>query len=106
MDTIEIFPLMVALTAGIGLGVIFFGGLWLTVQKGLISKHPALWFLSSLLLRSSICLLGFYWIGKDHPERLLICLAGFIAARMLVVRMTSQLQSPNQAAQGESDHAP
>lgn len=105
MGTIEIFPLVVALIAGIGFGVIFFGGLWLTVQKGLMSKHPALWFLGSLLLRSSICLLGFYWIGKDHPERLLACLIGFIVARMLIVRMTNSGRNSDLTAQRESDHA-
>lgn len=108
MNTIEIFPLMIALTAGMGLGVIFFGGLWLTVQKGLESEHPELWFLGSLLFRSCISLLGFYWVGKDHPERLLICLVGFIVARMLIMRMTNTklTRNTNQIVDSETDHAP
>jgi F1F0 ATPase subunit 2 len=105
MDTIEVFPLMVASAAGIVLGVIFFGGLWLTVQKGIKSKHPELWFLGSLLLRNSICLSGFYWIGKDNPERLLICLVSFIATRMLVMRMTHQRHNSDQTSENESDCA-
>ena len=106
MDRIEIFPLIVASIAGIGLGVIFFGGLWLTVQKGLKSKFAALWFPSSLLLRSAISLLGFYWVGKDHPERLLICLVGFIVARMLVMRMTNQQGNSDQTSESGSNCAP
>ena len=45
----ETLSLMLALVTGISLGAIFFGGLWWTVQKGVPSKQPALWFLGSLL---------------------------------------------------------
>ena len=38
--------------AGALLGAFFFGGLWWTVQKGVTSEQPALWFLGSLLLRT------------------------------------------------------
>jgi heme A synthase len=41
------------------LGVIFFGGLWWTVRKGLSSKRPALCFFGSLLLRTSMFWLVF-----------------------------------------------
>ena len=47
------------LAAGVLLGAIFFGGLWLTVRKGVSSKQPALWFFGSLLLRMSIVLSWF-----------------------------------------------
>ena len=40
--------------AGALLGAFFFGGLWWTVQKGVASERPALWFLGSLLLRTGI----------------------------------------------------
>ena len=43
--------LVLALVTGLLLGAIFFGGLWWTVRKGFSSKQPALWFVSSLLLR-------------------------------------------------------
>ena len=36
------------------LGAFFFGGLWWTVQKGVTSETPALWFLGSLLLRTGV----------------------------------------------------
>ena len=47
----EVLTLALALLAGVALGAVFFGGLWWTVRKGVSSKHPALWFLGSLLLR-------------------------------------------------------
>jgi F1F0 ATPase subunit 2 len=51
--------------AGVLLGAIFFGGLWWTVRKGVSSKRPALCFFGSLLLRTSIALAGFYFVGRS-----------------------------------------
>jgi len=73
---------------GVLLGAIFFGGLWWTVRKGLSSRRPALWFLSSQLLRTSVTLTGFYLIAGGRWERLMACLVGFISARFVVARMT------------------
>ena len=77
-----------AASAGVLLGAIFFGGLWWTVQKGVSSRQPALWFLGSLLLRMSIALAGFYFVGRGHWERLVVCLLGFVMARFIVTRLT------------------
>ena len=80
--------LALALVAGQVLGAIFFGGLWWTVRKCVSSKNPALWFLGSMLVRMSIVLLGFYFIGRDDWRRLPACLLGFIIARFTVMRLT------------------
>ncbi len=98
----ETFGLMLALVTGVLLGAIFFGGLWWTVQKGLSSKRPALWFLGSLLLRTGIALAGFYLVAAGHWERLLVCLLGFVIARMFVIRLTRTTAMPAQ----EASHAP
>ena len=50
----DIPALALALLAGALLGAFFFGGLWWTVQKGVTSERPALWFLGSLLLRTGV----------------------------------------------------
>jgi F1F0 ATPase subunit 2 len=84
----ETLGLMLALVTGISLGAIFFGGLWWTVQKGVSSKQPALWFLGSLLLRTCLALAGFYFVARGRWERLLPCLVGFIAARLMVTHFT------------------
>ena len=81
---------ILSLTAGALLGALFFGGLWWTVHKGLSSKRPALWFLDSLLLRMSIALAGFYFVTRGHWSRLLLCLVGFVMARLLVTRLTRE----------------
>jgi F1F0 ATPase subunit 2 len=76
------------LVTGLLLGAFFFGGLWWTVRKGASSKSPALWFAGSMLLRTSIVLAGFYFIGRKDWERLVVCLLGFILARLIVLRLT------------------
>ena len=84
----EVLTLALAWAAGVLLGAIFFGGLWWTVRKGVSSKQPALWFFGSLLLRTSIALVGFYLISGRHWERMLACLLGFVIARFVVTRLT------------------
>jgi F1F0 ATPase subunit 2 len=80
----EALTLVLSGVAGGMLGVLFFGGLWWTVRKGLSSQRPALWFFGSLLLRMSIVLAGFYLVGRGHWERLVLCLFGFVMARLVV----------------------
>ena len=84
----ETLSLMLALVTGISLGAIFFGGLWWTVQKGVSSKQPALWFLGSLVARTWLAMAGFYFVGRGDWVRLPVCFFGFIAARLMVTRFT------------------
>ena len=102
---IDLLSLVFALIAGIMLGAIFFGGLWWTVRKGVSAKHPAFWFLGSMLLRTCIVVLGFYFILGDSWQRLLAGLLGFIVARIIVTRLTRVAQQQNQLAQ-EAGYAP
>lgn len=83
----EFLYILAALAAGMLLGTIFFGGLWLTVVKSMSSKTPALWFMGSFLLRTGIVLTGFYYIADGNIKRILVCLLGFIIARILVKRL-------------------
>ena len=102
----EFLRLTLALAAGLLLGAIFFGGLWWTVRKGVLSKSPALWFLGSMLLRMSIVLAGFYFVGRGNWQRLVTCLLGFIIARFVVMRLTrTRVENPASIAK-EAGHAP
>jgi F1F0 ATPase subunit 2 len=91
-------PLALALFAGLLLGAIFFGGLWWTIQKGLASERPALWFVGSLLLRTALVLAGVYSVSQGHWSRLAMCLLGFVIARAFVVkrlmRAPAEAQTP------------
>ena len=60
----EVLVLAPPLAAGLLLGAFFFGGLWWTVIKGVSSPRPALWFFTSMLLRMSVTLAGFYFVGR------------------------------------------
>jgi F1F0 ATPase subunit 2 len=102
---IEALRLVVALVTGLLLGGMFFGGLWWTVQKAVSSKRPALWFFGSLLLRTSIALAGFYFVARGHWQRLIVCLVGFVIARLIVTRLTRSAEKPTYLAQKVS-HAP
>lgn len=84
----EPLTLLLAGTAGAALGVLFFGGLWWTVRKAVLSPRPALWFFGSLLLRMSIVLGGFYFVGSGNWERSIACLLGFVIVRFIVLRLS------------------
>lgn len=79
---------LLSFVAGILLGSIFFGGLWWTVRKGLSAKQPALWFLSSFLIRTAFLLTGLYVVGRAHWGRMAIALVGVVIARVAVLRLT------------------
>lgn len=92
--------------AGLLLGVIFFGGLWWTVRRGVRSPRPVLWFLGSTVLRMGIALAGFYFVGGGQWQRWLGCLIGFVAARFIVLWLTRPpLAQPSSLAK-EARYAP
>jgi F1F0 ATPase subunit 2 len=78
-----------SLALGMLLGSVFFGGLWWTVQRGLVSNNPALWFGLSTLGRMAAVLVGFYFVAQSGtPSRVLACLLGLLIARFTVTRLT------------------
>lgn len=76
--------LSLVLLAGVGLGLFYFGGLWLTVQRLPTIRHPALLMLGSFFLRTLAALVGFYVIMSGSWVRLLVCLTGFIVIRTVL----------------------
>ncbi|MFA6014345.1 MAG: ATP synthase subunit I [Gallionellaceae bacterium] len=96
----DLMQFALALLTGLLLGGVFFGGLWWTVQQGLASPRPALWFGFSFIVRTSIVLYGFYWVGASNWQHLLLCLLGFMSARFMIVRLTAPTPSE------EANHAP
>lgn len=80
--------MIIALISGLILGIIFFGGLWLTVKKTLGRTYAGLWIAGSSFVRIGITLTGFYFVSQGDLTRLLICVATFIATRFLIVRLT------------------
>ncbi len=102
----DVVQLALTLLAGGGLGLVFFGGLWWTVQKALVSPRPALWFFGSLVLRTGAVVGGFYVVAGSDWRRWLAGLAGFVLARLVVIRFTRRLPVPSTRTITEAHHAP
>jgi len=86
----DIPALALALFAGALLGAFFFAGLWWTVQKGVTSERPALWFVGSLLLRTGLVVTGFHLLltlPGSGWKTLVASLLGFIIARLVAARL-------------------
>lgn len=97
----DLAALALAWAAGLGLGGVFYGGLWWTVRRSIASRRPALWFLCSLLLRTAIAVAGLLFVSGPHWEKLLACLLGFMMARAVLM----WLLRPGRVAQEAGDAA-
>ena len=82
----QLIPLFLAFVAGIVVGLFYFGGLWLTVQRLPQTRRPAVLSLVSLFIRLGLTLAVFYLVMAGRGERLLACLAGFLLMRLVLVR--------------------
>jgi F1F0 ATPase subunit 2 len=102
----EFLVLTLSLAAGLMLGVFFFGGLCWTVIRGISSQRPALWFFGGLLVRMSITLPGFYFVGREYWQRWLSCMLGFILARFIVNWLTRPAIEQCSSQVPEMPHAP
>ena len=98
--------LALALAAGLLLGAFFFGGMWWTVVKGISSPRPALWFFGSMLLRMSATLTGFYFVAGADWQRWLLCLLGFVLARLVVKWLTRPPAEYRETGVSETSYAP
>jgi len=56
----EPLTLALAVGAGLGIGALYFVGLWWTVKKTMTATTPGLWVVISLLLRVATALAGFF----------------------------------------------
>ena len=78
------------LMAGFSLGMLFFGGLWLTVRALPKSRHPTMLALSSFWGRATMVIVGFILLPAGSWQKALICLAGFVVARIVLTRWLSR----------------
>jgi len=81
----NVLPLSIAVTAGLGLGAFYFWTLWLTVQR--LSRSPRPWLLSlgSFWGRMAVTLSGFYLATQGRWENLAACLVGFFLVRRVFI---------------------
>ncbi len=76
--------LTLSVLVGVLLGIFYFGGLWLTLQKITGSTYPYLLVLLSFLVRATVVLAGFYLLLRADWYYLLASLVGFIVARTVL----------------------
>lgn len=75
---INVFELAIAVVGGLLLGVVFYGGLWVTVSRLDTVRNPALWMLASLIVRMAVALGGLF---------ILIRMGGWVAAMIALAAM-------------------
>jgi F1F0 ATPase subunit 2 len=79
--------ILIPAIAGLVLGTMYFGGLWLTLRHLARSHQPAFLAFGSYFGRLAACFTGFYLISRVAGlPGLLVCLAAFIIVRMVLVR--------------------
>jgi len=89
MSDIVAIALALAFAVGILLGIVYFGGLWLTVTHLPRSRRPALLAIGSFTGRTLLILAAMYMFVKDgHWDRLVAWLLGFVLARFVVINRT------------------
>lgn len=77
---------LLAAFAGVGLGCVFFGGLWLTIRQLPNWRYPGLYMLASLFLRLTLVGAGLYLMADGHWQRYAAAVPGLLAARWWWVR--------------------
>ncbi len=75
---------VISLAGGIVAGIIFFGGLALTVSKLPHLKYPAFTALISLVLRTAAAMAAIYLVMDGKWQRALCALFGFLAVRLVM----------------------
>lgn len=82
----KVLELLVPLAAGVVIGLLYFGGLWITTRRLPRWKNPAVPLLGSFLVRSALCAGGVVVVSDGSAERAGVCLLGFLVGRALWIR--------------------
>lgn len=88
--TVELIPsvglLVAAFLAGIVLGLFYFGGLWLTVNRLQQFRNPGLAFAASFAVRTAVVITGIYFLTAGQWQYIAACMLGFIVIRTILAR--------------------
>jgi F1F0 ATPase subunit 2 len=82
--------ILLAIAAGVSIGIFFYGCLWITVRRLMTSKHPVLLTFGSFWGRTVIALAGFFFVMNGQWQNGLGCLAGFGLGRIVVSGLLSR----------------
>jgi F1F0 ATPase subunit 2 len=76
----------ISFAVGVMLGVLFYGGLWITIRRLMVTRHPIAVTLGSLLLRMAVVLAGLLLVARGRWQNVLVALVGFAIGRIVVSR--------------------
>jgi F1F0 ATPase subunit 2 len=77
--------LLLAIAAGLALGLVHFGGLWWTVQRLPTATRPVLLMLLSAAARVALVLPALVWFAVESVPSLACALIGLLMARTLLL---------------------
>jgi len=84
LEDLNVYQILLALLIGVAMGVLYFGGLWLTVKKVFIKKKTAMLFSISFIIRLLVVFGGFYYAISTGWIPALLCLTGFFITRKIL----------------------
>jgi len=86
--------LLAMVCAGAIIGLFYFGGLWLTLNKLTESRQWGLWLGASFLLRSTMTVAAFWLLAADDWRRILALATGFTIVRFLSIKQIQHKPVP------------
>jgi F1F0 ATPase subunit 2 len=93
--------------AGAVIGLLYFGGLWLTVERLPGNAAPLRVLILSGLVRLGICLVGFGWVMTRSPlpmAQFTNLLIAFLALLLVRTGFTIAAHHPNSFSNGSHGH--
>ena len=78
--------LVAMLGAGGIIGLFYFGGLWLTLNKLTGSRQWGLWLGTSFLLRTTMTVAAFWLLAGDDWQGILALATGFTIVRFISIK--------------------
>jgi F1F0 ATPase subunit 2 len=70
---------------GIALGLVFFGGLYWSVNQLPRAKNPGLLMMASMLVRMAILLAGLYFVMAGELKNLLAAVVGVMVVKFVMI---------------------
>lgn len=97
------FPqLFLLFLAGMGLGLFYFGGLWLTLQKLATRQSWTVWLGISFIVRLAVVMGGFFLLMQGSWLKLVALTTGFIVTRIVMIKRIQKTSAPPRQETGKT----
>lgn len=87
MDMAEIGILCFSFIVGLGIGALFYMGLWWTILSRFSSRYLMLWWWMSFIVRICAAASVFYLVANEHLPRYALILLGFMISRKVIFKL-------------------